>query len=154
MCIRDRVSLGANPQLLATGTRPSTPTRLPLTVSPPAKNSAEQILSTPTPDRGRILPTPRQDADQYQVQVGDTLGIIAQRYGISIDTLMQANNISDPNFLEVGMTLSVPAPDPSEVGSSFKVIPDSEMVYGPASIYFDVNAVSYTHLTLPTSDLV
>ena len=134
-----QVSLGVDPQLLATGTRPSTPTRLPLTVSPPAKNSDEQILSTPTPDRGRILPTPRQDADQYQVQVGDTLGIIAQRYGISIDTLMQANNISDPNFLEVGMTLNVPAPDPSEVGPSFKVIPDSEMVYGPASIYFDVN---------------
>lgn len=134
-----QVNTGINPQAQVTETRQPTPTRVPLTISPPAENQDSQVLTTPTPDTARILPTPRQDADQYEVQPGDTLGIIAQRYGISINALMQANDISDPNLLDVGMTLSVPAPNPEDMGASFKVIPDSELVYGPSSIYFDIN---------------
>ena len=119
-----------------TATRQPTPTRAPLTLSPPATIPTDQILSTPTPDAVRILPTPRQDADQYVVQPGDTLGDIAQRYGISVEMLMQANNITDANLLDVDTTLIVPAPNPGDTGPSFKVIPDSEMVYGPAERLF------------------
>ena len=80
------------------------------------------------------MPCPhlRQNADQYTVQTGDTLGSIAQSYGISVSTLEQANGISDPNLLAVGQTLNVPQPVPGQVGSSFKIIPNSELVYGPA----------------------
>ncbi len=128
-----------SPPLTPTATRQPTPTRLPVTVSPPVTVLTAQIVTTPTPDAARILPTPRQEADQYVVQPGDTLGDIAQRYGISVEVLMQANNIIDANLLEVGTTLNVPAPNPGDTGPSFKVIPDSEMVYGPASVYFDIN---------------
>jgi LysM repeat protein len=134
-----QINSAGNPEVAISGTRPPTPTRVPLTVSPPAENASAQNPGTPTPDQGRTLPTPRQNADQYQVQPGDTLGIIAQRYGISAETLMQANNIYDPNLLEVGTTLNIPAPDPGDMGAAFKVIPDSEMVYGPASVYFDIS---------------
>ena len=82
----------------------------------------------------------RQEAEQYVVQAGDTLGSIAQRYGISLDTLMQANSTADPNLLSVGMTLTIPAPNPADAGTAFKVIPDSELVYGPAGILFDVKS--------------
>lgn len=128
-----------SPPLEPTATRPPTPTRVPFVISPTATIPADEIPSSPTPDDARILPTPRQDADQYVVQPGDTLGIIAQRYGISIDTLMQANNITNADLLEVGTTLNVPAPNPGDTGPSFKVIPDSELVYGPMSVYFDIN---------------
>lgn len=120
-------------------TRQPTPTRVPLTISPPASISADQSVSTPTPDTVHAMPALRQEAEQYVVQPGDTLGLIAQNYGISVGTLMQANNITDANLLEVGMTLNVPAPNPADAGTAFKVIPDSELVYGPASIYFDIN---------------
>jgi murein DD-endopeptidase MepM/ murein hydrolase activator NlpD len=96
-------------------------------------------LVTPTPDVPRALPTLRQDAQQYVVQSGDALGSIAQRYGVSLETLMQTNGLADPNLLTVGMTLDIPAPDPGSVGPSFKIIPDSELVYGPASALFDVD---------------
>ena len=66
--------------------------------------------------------------------------ISRQKYGISIDALEQANGISDPNLLAVGQTLNVPQPAPGQVGSSFKIIPDFELVYGPASAQFDVAA--------------
>ena len=119
-------------------TRQPTPPRAPLTFSAPDSNSAGQSFTTPTPDARHTLPALRQEVEQYVVQSGDTLGSIAQRYGISIDTLMQSNNISDPNLLSVGMTLTIPAPDPADAGPAFKVIPNSELVFGPAGIFFDV----------------
>lgn len=127
------------PSPTVTPTREPTPTRVPFSL-PQFFGITNQIQSTPTPDTARILPTPRQDVDQYVVQVGDTLGSIAQNYGISIDTLMQANNITDPNLLEVGTTLNVPAPNPIGSGSALKIIPDSELVYGPGAINFDTYA--------------
>ncbi len=121
-------------------TRPAgpTPTRAPLSVTP-AGRAANQPLLTPTPDSPHLLPTPRQQAEQYVVQPGDTLGGIATRYGISVPALMEANHLSDPNLLSVGVTLNIPAPQPGEQGPSFKVIPDSELVYGPASALFDLD---------------
>ncbi len=120
-------------------TRPPTPTRVPLTISPFAADSESQLLNTPTPDAARTLPTPRLKEEEYLVQAGDTLGSIAQRYGVSVQALMQANNLADPNRLDVGMLLKIPAAQPGSVGSSFKIIPDSELVYGPASVYFDID---------------
>lgn len=117
-----------------------TPTRAPLSVTLPATRDPSLPILSPTPDTPRTLPTPRQSADQYVVQAGDTLGSIAQNYGVSVDALMQANQLSDPNLLSVGATLNIPAPEPGAVGPSFKIIPDSELVYGPASAQFDINA--------------
>ena len=97
-------------------------------------------FTTPTADVPHILPTPRENAGKYTVQTGDTLGSIAQSYGISVNVLEQANGISDPNLISVGQTLNVPQPQSGEVGSSFKIIPNSELVYGPASAQFDVAA--------------
>ncbi len=126
--------------LTATVTREPTPTRAPLSIALPTLALTDQPLSTPTPDAARILPTPRQNAEQYVVQEGDILGFIAERYGISVKTLMEANNITDPNLLYAGMILNIPAPNPGGGGTSFKVIPDSEMVYGPAGVYFDIKS--------------
>jgi LysM repeat protein len=123
-----------------TATREPTPTRAPISIELPTVIPTDQPINTPTPDATRVLPTPRQEADQYTVQTGDTLGLIAQRYGISVEALMQANNITDPNLLKVGMTLNVPAPNLEGAGTAFKVIPDSEMVYGPAGINFGIKS--------------
>jgi len=129
-----------NSPLAPTATREPTPSRAPLSIAIPSIAPADRAINTPTPDAERVLPTPRQEADQYTVQAGDTLGFIAQRYGISIQTLMAANNLTDANLLTVGMVLTVPAPNPGDAGTSFKVIPDSELVYGPATVYFDINS--------------
>jgi murein DD-endopeptidase MepM/ murein hydrolase activator NlpD len=80
----------------------------------------------------------RTEPDQYAVQPGDTLGIIAQRYGVSLEELIKANDLIDPNILHVGQVVTVPVPSPEGRGPDFKIIPDSELVYGPASALFDV----------------
>jgi murein DD-endopeptidase MepM/ murein hydrolase activator NlpD len=47
----------------------------------------------------------------YVVQTGDTLTIIASRFGITVNELLSVNNISDPNAIQVGMELSIPGLD-------------------------------------------
>ena len=121
-----------------TATREPTPTRAPLSIILPTLVADDRPLVTPTPDTERVLPTPRQNEEQYVVQEGDVLGLIAEHYGISLKTLMEANNITDPNLLYVGMVLNVPAPNPGDEGTYFKVIPDSELVYGPSGVYFNI----------------
>jgi len=44
----------------------------------------------------------------YTVQRGDTLHRIAQRYGVSVNSLMSANSISDAHDLQVGQVLAIP----------------------------------------------
>lgn len=114
------------------------PTAIPLEQLLPTPWPAGTPRPSPTPDGPRTLPTARTDADRYIVQLGDTLGSIAQAYGVGVEALMQANGLTDPNLLEVGQTLVIPVPQPGAVGSSFKIIPDSELVYGPASANFDI----------------
>jgi len=121
-----------------TRTQGPTPTRAPLSVTIPPRNP-DAPLVTPTPDVPKSLPTPRLEANQYTVAAGDTLGSIAQNYGVSVDALKQANGLTDENLLTIGQTLNVPPPEPSASGSSFKIVPDSELVYGPASAQFDVD---------------
>lgn len=127
------VSSGPRP----TRTAGPTPTLAPLTVLIPTRKPGAP-LTTPTPDYPHALPTPRQHAQQYTVASGDTLGSIAQVYGISVQELEQANNLDNSSVINIGQTLDVPAPSTSTAGSPFKVIPDSELVYGPASAQFDI----------------
>jgi LasA protease len=116
-----------------------TPTRAPLSVTVPTRNP-DAPLATPTPDTPKSLPTPRQDTNEYTIAPGDTLGSIAQAYGVSVEALKQANGLADENLLTVGQTLKVPPPAPDASGPSFKIIPDSELVYGPASAQFGIDA--------------
>jgi lysozyme len=47
-------------------------------------------------------------AQTYTVQSGDTLAAIAARYGTTVDAICQANNIQNPNEIEVGQVLTIP----------------------------------------------
>lgn len=49
----------------------------------------------------------------YTVQRGDTLHHIAERYGVSVSSLMAANGITNPHDLQVGEVLSIPGSNSS-----------------------------------------
>lgn len=69
----------------------------------------ETRLPTPTP-----LPTPTATPLVYQVRAGDTLVSIASAYGVDVDELMTANNVSaqDVYVIQPGQMLYVPTPEP------------------------------------------
>jgi murein DD-endopeptidase MepM/ murein hydrolase activator NlpD len=93
---------------------------------------------SPTPDPLRTPPTIRATTDTYVVQAGDSLNSIAGRFGVGANIILAANRLANPNFLPVGMVLTIPPPVPQRPGPSFKILPDSELVDGPASARFDV----------------
>src|SRR5690606_34615951 len=48
---------------------------------------------------------------------GETPGAIAKRYGVSVDELMAANNISDPRRMQIGQELLIPGTSSATSGS-------------------------------------
>jgi spore germination protein len=53
--------------------------------------------------------TPSPAPRQYTVQSGDTLWRIAQRFGVTVEQIVQLNNISDPNRIFPGQVLLIPS---------------------------------------------
>jgi lipoprotein-anchoring transpeptidase ErfK/SrfK len=49
----------------------------------------------------------------YTVAAGDSLTIVASRFGTTIDNLMRVNNLINPNFIYVGQRLNVPGKNPA-----------------------------------------
>ena len=105
---------------------------------PMVRQPNDPTIATPTPDALRELPEIRYDTEKYTVQRGDTLGIIAAKYKINVPMILAANQFTNPDLLEVGQEIIIPAPIPGETGSDFKIIPDSELVFGPLENSFDV----------------
>jgi len=106
----------------------------------PTQRSFTSQYNTPTPDAAHSLPTLRSQEEQYVVQSGDYLALIAARYNINISSLASANGLSAADWLQPGQVLTIPAPQPNVSPSSFKIIPDSELVNGPMSATLDVDA--------------
>jgi len=49
--------------------------------------------------------------ETHTVSAGETLGLISNQYDISIEEIMAANGMSNPNFLSVGQELIIPLTD-------------------------------------------
>jgi len=60
---------------------------------------------TPTPT---VTSTPNQHGFWYTVHAGDWLGILAVRFGTTVQAIVQANHISNPNWIYVGQRLWIP----------------------------------------------
>ncbi len=96
---------------------------------------------TPTP----LQPTPnpprytREDGGIYVVQPGDTLGTLAQLFAVTVEELTAINDFPNPDTLEVGQLINVPGGSAVYTPAT-KIIPDSELVYGPTASGFNIAA--------------
>lgn len=77
----------------------------------------EPISDTPGESSGETTSPsePERTDTSYTVQAGDTLGQIAQDFGLTIEELAAANNITDIDTLDVGQVLVIPVPGTVEV---------------------------------------
>lgn len=120
------------------------PTNTAFVFLPPTRIPGAPIL-TPTPDAPHQIPSIRVEPETYSVQAGDTLGQIADAFGLSVEEIVRTNKLVSADVLEIGQVLDIPVPTPEERGSGFKLIPDSEHVYGPFSAYFDLDGFVKNH---------
>lgn len=94
-----------------------------------------QISATPTVI---VQENPTTPPEQYIVQSGDTLSQIAQRYNVTLQGLINLNQISNPNLLEVGQVLLLPAP-PTTFTPEIIIVSNSQLVRSPSGIGFDID---------------
>ncbi|MCB9694116.1 MAG: LysM peptidoglycan-binding domain-containing protein [Alphaproteobacteria bacterium] len=89
----------------------------------------------------RIPPARMQVADEepgddvYFVRRGDTLGRIADRFGVSVSELAQLNGITNRNFLKVGQPLKIPGGGASGQSSPEAVAPEAPVSAGQEEVY-------------------
>jgi LysM repeat protein len=60
------------------------------------------------PPKRPVVATAASGGGVYVVQAGDTLFGIAGRFDVSMDAIMQANGLSDPNYIYEGQELIIP----------------------------------------------
>jgi LysM repeat protein len=58
----------------------------------------------------------------YTVQRGDTLSMIARRFGVSVTLLARVNNLANPSLIYVGQVLNIPA-EPGQPTNNDVVLP-------------------------------
>ncbi len=70
----------------------------------------------------------------YTVAAGDTLGRIAQKFGVSVQTISAANAIKNPSLIRIGQKLTIPGGTPTDlVGDTFLGRTYSAPVVGAAN---------------------
>ncbi len=89
----------------------STPAAAPETAAPqPALVPVDDSFGNPTPPP---VPTPEpttttEKVTSHTVEDGESLRMLAARYGVSPVAIMAANGIADPDLLKVGQELTIP----------------------------------------------
>jgi LysM repeat protein len=122
----------------------ATPTATP-TPRPEAVAQSTQSVVAPT-----AKPT------VHVVQAGDTISGLALRYDVPEEDIIAANNLQNPNFLQVGMELIIPVGGVSQATATFTPAPtatDTPIPFEPPSAEMTATAAAEAGATttpLPT----
>lgn len=129
--------------LLTACSRPVEPDPLPVDAAPlgsaPIEGAPPQVSGafvSPSPDPTRSAPPAA--TEPYIVRSGDTLGGIALEYDTTPETIARLNGLADVESIRIGQMLSVPLAGIVQMGPSMKIAPDSEVVYGPSTVGFNL----------------
>ena len=72
------------------------------------------VTPTPVPPGATVVITPTPTVDpgtlrHHTIESGETLSSIADEYGVTLEALQAVNGIEDPNSVQVGQDLLIPA---------------------------------------------
>ena len=101
--------------------------RLPLDGTPWTRELLAQRLSPAEMFPGQSSPP------HYRVQRGDTLASVAQRYGVSAETLARLNHVRTSARLQAGRTITVPETAPVTVAAAAVPAPAAPAPAAPAA---------------------
>jgi len=106
------------------------------TSSSPAEEIVRSSTEIPTPPSVPIDAAPLL----YYTQAGDTLPVVAIRFGVESDEISSPAGALPTTGLLTPNTLLIIPHMLVNTTSSIKIIPDSELVYSPSAVDFDVEA--------------
>lgn len=98
----------ATTEITPTGPTTNTAT-ITVTETPPLASPTQLPTDTPVPPTA----TPETATTVHTVRRGETLSQIAADYGVTVQDLMRANALSDPNRIITGQKLVIPGPGQS-----------------------------------------
>ena len=88
----------------------------------PREREAESLFAPPATEAPTVSPSPSPPATPkpeppmtHTVQAGDTLSAIAQQYDVSTEALAAANDLPDPDVLQIGQVLTIPEDEATAV---------------------------------------
>lgn len=133
-------------------------TQSPPPIAEPVPNPIEPTQIVPTPDIElptpteisvpilEVVPLPTATRDNetrppilYYTQSGDTLPVIAARFGVSVDEIKAQIELTPRGLISPQTLLVIPDYYGFDIAGD-PVIPDSELIYSPSALDFDVEA--------------
>ena len=92
------------------GVKPSSTSDLTSSEILALSNKPDIISENDVLQPGQKLRVPRGNAIVHEVTSDTTLSDLASLYGVSVDSIVAANGVSDPDMLAIGTELMVPSP--------------------------------------------
>ena len=89
----------------------ATPLAAPTIVAAPTPTPAQVAASNTTPAAAEPVPTAAAASAEetvYEVAVGDSLSGIADKFGITVAAIVEANKLENPDFVFTGQRLVIP----------------------------------------------
>ncbi|KPK90310.1 MAG: hypothetical protein AMJ88_16245, partial [Anaerolineae bacterium SM23_ 63] len=113
------------------------PVSTPSGATPKVEELAPEVGPTSLPIRE---PHPPGELFEYRAQSGDTLPALAAHFNTSVNEILSANPDlpSTVTTIPSGYPLQIPAYYVPLTGSPFHILPDSEIIFGPSSVDFDI----------------
>jgi len=129
-------SYGAGtPPALSQPPRSAAPAAVPTTSPSPAYPGIYN--GTPTPNPTPIGRASGKAVESYVVRPGEVLSLIASVFDCTVEEIVAVNGLDSADSIYAGQTLLIPVAA-TRTGRNLKMLPDSELVYGPAYIHFDL----------------
>jgi LasA protease len=99
--------------------------------------------ASPRDDPFAGLRTPTNEDDDslrvtYYTRSGDTLPALAKRFDVDVDEILAPQSLPGEAFLKPGISLEIPKRVDNAPYSN-ALLPDSEILYGPSTVGFDIN---------------
>ena len=92
------------PEVVIVTATPGLPTPAPVI----SVTEGTLVDASPTLIQEAPLPTPTLEMVEYMVQIGDSLGTIAEQFEVSVADILYVNQLDNPDVLSVGQVLYIP----------------------------------------------
>jgi LysM repeat protein len=89
---------------------PSSTSKPATITTTPSTATTEAVVATTQPALSNTTAAASiQGGSSYTIQAGDNLSKIATRFNVTVDTIVQANHLSDPSTIFAGQSLIIPS---------------------------------------------